>query len=383
MLASKQTTVLGEVSFFMPRTTNAVLKIFLEQSCVRFIRGEEMLIAQTKQGTDILAADAVKTEKYHCSGCGQSVILKKGPQKEAHFAHKKAEDCQIFSENETAEHLALKKKFKEWLGDAAVLEAYLPDLKQRPDILQNKQKLAVEIQCSVLKIERLIQRTQAYRAHHYDCWWVMGSRFMQSTVFTRLEKSCCVYTSQRGVHIWQADLANRELHLLHHITESPYSKMDHRKSTWSFFETDLLALKERQVVRQPKEEPMKTYGIDYYRWLHQQLRRKQKRILSLQEKCYLWKKHILQLSKWIYSKSSYFFFYQELLFYYRLLFEETAAADKNVHYKCWEKELRRQERPWLFPLVDEKQIRVGFFEECIRLCEKSENSRILHTHFLV
>lgn len=342
-----------------------------------------MLIAQTKQGTDILAADAVKSEKYHCGGCGQSVILKKGPRKEAHFAHKKAEDCHMFSENETEEHLALKKKFKEWLGEAAVLEAYLPDLKQRPDILQRKQKLAVEIQCSVLSIERLIQRTQVYLAHYYDCWWVMGNRFMQSAAFTQLEKSCCAYTSQRGVHIWQADLENQKLHLFHHITEIPFLKMDYHKSTWSFFETDLLALKERQIIRQPKEELVKESGIDYYRWLYQQLRRKQKRILILQEKCYLKQRHILQLSKWIYSKSSYFFFYQELLFYYRLLFEETAVLDKNVHYKRWEKELGSQGCSWLFPLVDEKQIRVGFFEECIRLCEKSENSRILHTHFLV
>ncbi|MGG5359421.1 MULTISPECIES: competence protein CoiA [unclassified Enterococcus] len=344
-----------------------------------------MLIAKTKQGDDILAQEASKGRNYHCGGCGQPVILKKGLQKEAHFAHKKAADCQLFSEAETAEHLRLKKHFKKWLGNAAVLEAYLPQLKQRPDILQQEEKLAIEIQCSVLSIEKLIERTCTYRDQGYDCWWILGNRFMQNHAFTQLEKSCCMYTKQRGIHSWKADLANGKLHLFHHISEMPVLKMRYHESTWDFYETDLLQLRNQQIICcQEKEKSSSTEGgTDYHRWLKQQLRRKQKRILSLQEKCYLRQKHLLHLPKWLYSKSRYFFFYQERLFYHRLLFEETASLDRKRHYECWEKEINRQKEPWLFPLVDEKQIRKGFFEECIRLFEKSESSKILHTHSLV
>jgi hypothetical protein len=40
------------------------------------------------------------------------------------------------------------------------VEAYLPTLKQRPDLLIGK--IAIEIQCSPLPIKRLVERTETY-----------------------------------------------------------------------------------------------------------------------------------------------------------------------------------------------------------------------------
>ena len=55
----------------------------------------------------------------------------------------------------------------------SILEAYLPRLRQRPDILLAN--LAIEIQCSRLSHQRFIERTQNYLNNSYQVWWILGN----------------------------------------------------------------------------------------------------------------------------------------------------------------------------------------------------------------
>ena len=67
----------------------------------------------------------------------------------------------MFSEGETEEHLSAKELLYEWLTDETIeIEAYLPDLQQRPDLLVGK--TAIEVQCSALSWSRFVQRTEKY-----------------------------------------------------------------------------------------------------------------------------------------------------------------------------------------------------------------------------
>lgn len=144
------------------------------------------------------AKHAEKGKKYYCRGCRKRVILKKGKKKCAHFAHQKSDNCSVFSERESKEHLQLKECFMDWLGQSVepvFLEAYLPRLRQRPDILLAN--LAIEIQCSRLSHQRFIERTQNYLNNSYQVWWILGNSFLGQSQFSLIEKSCCYYIIEK------------------------------------------------------------------------------------------------------------------------------------------------------------------------------------------
>ena len=69
---------------------------------------------------------------------------------------------------------------------AVQVEAYLPTLKQRPDLLIGK--IAIEIQCSPLPIKRLVERTETYQTHGYQVVWILGERLVPKDKLTQLTK---------------------------------------------------------------------------------------------------------------------------------------------------------------------------------------------------
>ena len=84
------------------------------------------LIQYSKQEIDLF-----KEEKWFCPSCKQKVILKNGSIKQAHFAHKVQENCCVFSESESIQHLNGKKRIANWCEQYDVsyeLEAYLPEI---------------------------------------------------------------------------------------------------------------------------------------------------------------------------------------------------------------------------------------------------------------
>lgn len=66
-----------------------------------------MFYAKDQHGNYISAEKASKQSSYFCPSCLETVVLKHGQLKIAHFAHRK-HGCYAFSEGETAEHLAGK-----------------------------------------------------------------------------------------------------------------------------------------------------------------------------------------------------------------------------------------------------------------------------------
>lgn len=91
-----------------------------------------MLLAMNEYHECCSAKYAEKEKMYYCRSCRKRVVLKKGKKKCAHFAHRKTENCSVFSEGESEEHLQLKECFMDWLGQSAepvFLEAYLPRLR--------------------------------------------------------------------------------------------------------------------------------------------------------------------------------------------------------------------------------------------------------------
>lgn len=140
-----------------------------------------MLVAESVRGL-LLAAGADSGGDYWCPACHGPVQLRRGKHKIAHFAHLPGANCCV-SEGETREHLTGKRQLWTWLRAAGYqpqLEAYLPAINQRPDLLfrdGHGQLTAVEFQCSPLTVTRLRERNTGYQRLGIVPYWLLGQPY--------------------------------------------------------------------------------------------------------------------------------------------------------------------------------------------------------------
>lgn len=118
-------------------------------------------------------------ERFFCPICQREVQLKLGKQKRWHFAHKKTNQCLIEWERESAYHMRGKERLYRWIqsqGFHVEIEYYLPEIRQRPDILieMPARKIAIEYQCASLSTEQLLKRTQSYWQAGIQIIWILG-----------------------------------------------------------------------------------------------------------------------------------------------------------------------------------------------------------------
>lgn len=164
-----------------------------------------MLYALTQDSKMITAKVATRGKKYYCPSCHGPVILRQGHCYMAHFAHLKRA-CGAFSEGETSEHLRGKQllaTFFRAFGARVKLEAYLPGLKQRPDLLiqlPDHQLLALEYQCAPLSLRKLQKRVRGYQKAGLAELWILGNNYrlkrslpQQVAQFMRWSKNCGFY----------------------------------------------------------------------------------------------------------------------------------------------------------------------------------------------
>lgn len=116
--------------------------------------------------------------KFYCPQCGEILQFKIGSVKIPHFAHLKDSSCNTyFSEGESEQHLLGKEDLYQlfsYLKLTVQLEPYLPDLKQRPDLLITKERrYAIEFQCSTLQYDSFLQRNQGYLHNNIVPIWIV------------------------------------------------------------------------------------------------------------------------------------------------------------------------------------------------------------------
>lgn len=226
-----------------------------------------MMVAIDKHGKRFLATTCTKRQSLFCPACKEPVILKTGQQKTAHFAHKNLQDCFGFSEKETTEHLQLKKYFFEWcrqfVTHPPVLEAYLPTLRQRPDILCGD--LAIEIQYSVLAYERMKERTKGYLSKNYRVWWILGSAFFNNDRLKTREKYFCMYNDTMGTHLWKIDWLEKRLYLFCHLAELFSGTVTFETISWPFFSESPVSLLEKLMENQNRQKVLTNVGCQ--KWL--------------------------------------------------------------------------------------------------------------------
>lgn len=286
-----------------------------------------MLIAMTPQMKTIHAEDAIKDSTYFCPSCHHPVFLKKGNLRIPHFAHQQAE-CLGVSEGETAEHLALKQHFFRWgqqFQQDFQLEKFLPEIQQRPDLLYKK--LAVELQCSPLAVERLKVRRAGYHRSSIEDWWLLGKKFQ-----TKQRKSFpkqFIETTEKGNHLWQISLEQKKVTLFTQIEADFTGKLYYQKNLIPFYSLPLS--KVYQLPYQHRRKRIKYHERvfwlkNYPLHLKKVLWQRQKKIIRLQGFFYERGLHLSYLDEWYYLPTRYYLFFGDEILRYRYLIEKSAPT---------------------------------------------------------
>jgi hypothetical protein len=115
-----------------------------------------------------------------CPACGGVYEYCHGLVVNPYFRHKEKEDCDRFPEPETEEHNLGKRKLYEWICKQdgvtdVVLEGWLPETRQRPDIMfkYNGEQHVIEYQCTPIATEYL-ERHNLYQSGGIKDWWILG-----------------------------------------------------------------------------------------------------------------------------------------------------------------------------------------------------------------
>ncbi|WP_028782063.1 competence protein CoiA [Thalassobacillus devorans] len=137
-------------------------------------------------------------ESYFCPQCKAPVLVRAGSKVVPHFAHFPNSSCPSSKSGEGAYHQQGKVRLWEWLqaqGYNPVLEGYLPEIGQRPDLLlQTKsRRIAIEYQCARISEKEIAKRTRQYNEIGIFPFWILGgnrvvrkgSGLLQLTAFER------------------------------------------------------------------------------------------------------------------------------------------------------------------------------------------------------
>ncbi|WP_125981019.1 competence protein CoiA [Loigolactobacillus iwatensis] len=189
-----------------------------------------MLIAKFEDGTLCYANQYTSAElqeirrqhQFYCPSCAAKVTLRVGASKIAHFAHQNK--CTSGNEGETSEHLAGKLflfGYCQRQGWTCALEAFLPKLQQRPDILVTlpQVKIALEFQCSPISIKQLYKRTEMYRQNGYQVYWLLGRRYHDLRHWSAKKRAFLRYSKQAGFHLFLLEAVQKRLWLVHHVRQ--------------------------------------------------------------------------------------------------------------------------------------------------------------------
>jgi len=152
-----------------------------------------LLQAKTKHGTLVTPSMLTKREintlkqegtLFYCPTCNKRVIMKAGFKMIAHFAHHSRAACPAGEAGEGIYHEKGKLILYQWLKKQAIsvqLEFYLPEIRQRPDLLVRigKKKIAVEYQCASIPANEVVKRTAGYQSAGITPIWVLGSNWLE------------------------------------------------------------------------------------------------------------------------------------------------------------------------------------------------------------
>ena len=248
-----------------------------------------MLTAINQAGclVNLVMDEPQKNDHFYCPGCQGQVRLKQGTILRPHFAHIILKDCHYAYENESAQHLELKSALYRWLKHevAVEIEAVLPELGQIADLLV-EEKLALEVQCSSLSIQRLLERTKAYQDQGIEVLWLLGKDLWIKDKLTALQKQFLRFSQNMGFHLWELDLDKQVLRLRYLIHEDWHGQVQCLTKIFPFENGRLLSILRQPYLPQPLLSFQGRMDQQLGRYIAQQLYYQAPKWMELQRQAY-------------------------------------------------------------------------------------------------
>lgn len=248
-----------------------------------------MLTAINQAGclVNLVMDEPQKNDHFYCPGCQGQVRLKQGTILRPHFAHIILKDCHYAYENESAQHLELKSALYRWLKHevAVEIEAVLPELGQIADLLV-EEKLALEVQCSSLSIQRLLERTKAYQDQGIEVLWLLGKDLWIKEKLTALQKQFLRFSQNMGFHLWELDLDKQVLRLRYLIHEDWHGQVQCLTKIFPFEKGRLLSILRQPYLPQPLLSFQGRMDQQLGRYIAQQLYYQAPKWMELQRQAY-------------------------------------------------------------------------------------------------
>ena len=248
-----------------------------------------MFVARNHKGLlcNALEEKIEKGADFVCPACSGAVRFKKGKVMQPHFAHVSLEECRFYRENESVEHLNLKAELFRWAvqTEKVEVEAFLPALQQIADLLVDE-KLALEVQCSPLSIERLQERTLSYRQRGYQVLWLLGRKLWLKDSLTRLQKDFLYFSKNMGFHLWELDQEKQVLRLKYLIHEDLHGKVQHKTKNFPFGHGQLLDILRLPFQKQEMNSFLAQQDPQICNYIRRQLYYQQPRWMRLQAQLY-------------------------------------------------------------------------------------------------
>ena len=185
---------------------------------------KQPIILRKKMNLDHLRK--LHQQHFYCPQCYEPVILKAGPIRIPHFAHKQKSNCdQLFSEGESVHHINGKLQLFEWLQSKHVqvtLESTIASLNQRPDLLAkvHDRQYAIEYQCSSISKDIFNKRTLGYKSQSIDPIWIPKQyskkrQFPYQHIFLNSFYKMFLIRSSRVEYLCCYDSEKREFYYYH------------------------------------------------------------------------------------------------------------------------------------------------------------------------
>lgn len=294
----------------------------------------DVLVAINEKGRTVKSHEEEKGGVFFCPCCKSEVILKKGEVKFPHFAHKQLVTCQGASESETLEHIQgklLVAKNCERFGLSYELEAYLPEINQRADVLIEK-KTAIEFQCSSLSIERLKERTEHYQSHGYQVFWVLGEDLGKTNRLTELKKHFLSFNHHLGYHDFRLNVKENKLIIRSYLANHHRGVVMFEKA-YSLNDKSLLDILECSVYKASFmiDNPLREVALRKQEFA-KKLVNCEPSYLKLQEAFYLNNQHLLHLPGYVYFPSFYHPVLKERDLFVRSIILEVLFQQQEVSY---------------------------------------------------
>ena len=291
---------------------------------------------------------------FYCLACHSQVRLKNGSVLRAHFAHVELQHCPYHHEAESFEHLELKASLYDWASRESntEVESYLADFQQIADLLVVDKNLALEVQCSSLSLERLKERSNAYRSHGYQVYWLLGKKLWLKERLTKLQAGFLYFSQNRGFHLWELDLTKKELRLQYLIHEDLRGRLHYQTEIFPFGQRSLLEVLRTPYLSQPMQQMAVELDRTFLTYIQQQLFYRHPKWMKLQEELYLQGHHLLEKDlDYFYPLcrpivSDYFIqiegdlkdYYKRFLTYYK---EQGIKPVQTLYSPCFYKEQKR------------------------------------------